>query len=196
MANTATAIEWTDTTRNPVVFGVGSGTIRGTAQALPTPTLPLTGPWVSKERLMSILSKKPRVGQSGPDNPNWRGGRVIDPRGYVLVRKPDHARVDVRGYVYEHILVAENMLGRPILPTERVHHADENKSNNDPNNLIVTANDTEHFVYHRKRTDKRLPSEANSIISCACGCGREFPRYGSSHRPRRFVSGHNGRRAS
>lgn len=140
---------------------------------------------------MPIVSRSRRSGQSGPRNPNWKGGRTVDPRGYVLIKRPDHPRADVRGYVYEHILVAEQMLGRPILSTEEVHHRDGNKSNNDPSNLLVTANRADHFQYHRKRTDLRNPGEENPIISCACGCGATFPKYDGWGRPRKYVSGHN-----
>jgi len=137
-----------------------------------------------------------RKDKTGERNPNWRGGRVVDPRGYVLLRMPDHPRADVRGYVYEHVVVAERKLGRAILPTEEVHHRDENKSNNNPDNLIVTHSKSDHLMrYHRKRDDLQPPGAENPIIECACGCGTTFPKYDTSRRPRRFVSGHNGRKA-
>lgn len=52
---------------------------------------------------------------SGPDNPNWKGGRSIASNGYVLLRMPGHHLADVRGYVYEHRLVAEQKLGRRLV---------------------------------------------------------------------------------
>ena len=42
--------------------------------------------------------------------------------------------------VYEHVLVAENLLGRRLLEGEVVHHLDENRSNNSPDNLLVMGN--------------------------------------------------------
>lgn len=31
------------------------------------------------------------------------------------------------------------------------------------------------------------------MIKCACGCGREFPELDNRNRPRKFISGHNGK---
>ena len=40
-------------------------------------------------------------------------------------------------YVFEHILVAEEKYGRPILNTEHVHHLNGIKNDNEPENLVV-----------------------------------------------------------
>lgn len=42
-----------------------------------------------------------------------------------------------RGGRHEHRAVAEEMLGRPLAPTEIVAHQDRRKANNDPANLRV-----------------------------------------------------------
>jgi hypothetical protein len=126
------------------------------------------------------------------NNHNWKGGRVIDPRGYVLLRMPEHPRADVRGYVYEHIVIAEQTLGRPILPSEVVHHQDENKGNNSPDNLIVMASSFAHHVQHRQHpSGRQLPGEPNTFMACACGCGDLFTKFDAGGRPRQFISGHN-----
>lgn len=129
----------------------------------------------------------------GKDNPNWKGGRTVDPRGYVLLRVGvDHHLSDVRGYAYEHRIIAEQMIGRRLLPDEEVHHDDENKSNNSPDNLIVAGNSHEHMVFHRSPGSKlRMPGEDNPLISCACGCAAQFMKYDGLGRPRNFISGHN-----
>lgn len=130
--------------------------------------------------------------QTREKNPNWQGGRVIASNGYVLVKVgTDHHLADVRGYAYEHRLVAEKKIGRRLAPGEIVHHKDENKQNNEPDNLEVVAGIAEHFVHHRKRDDLQLPGEPNPDIACACGCGTTFPKYDPCGRPRQFVTGHN-----
>ena len=128
----------------------------------------------------------------GEKNPNWKGGRSIASNGYVLVKRRDHPAADTCGYVYEHRLVAEETLGRPLLPGEIVHHRNGVKSDNQPENLEVVASIAHHRAEHRTTTKrKREPGEPNLRIACACGCGETLKQFDSSGRSRRFVTGHN-----
>lgn len=129
----------------------------------------------------------------GSKNGFWKGGRSVASNGYVLVRVGvDHRLADVRGYAYEHRVVAERKLGRALRRGEVVHHIDGNKQNNEPDNLEVLASSAHHRAKHRKSGARlRLPDEPNPRVLCACGCGSRFRAYDQWGRPRMYVSGHN-----
>ena len=50
---------------------------------------------------------------------------------------------------HTHRVVAEEKLGRALLPGEVVHHKDTNRLNNDPDNLRVFPSQKEHARWHK-----------------------------------------------
>lgn len=129
----------------------------------------------------------------GSKNGMWKGGRSVASNGYVLIRVGiDHHLADVRGYAYEHRLVAEQKLGRWLRPGEIAHHKNEVKTDNRPSNIEVKSSIAAHRAEHRT-VDRGLRefNASNPMVSCACGCGAKFLKYDQGNRPRRFVSGHN-----
>lgn len=61
---------------------------------------------------------------------------------------PEHERAFDNGCVYEHILVAEKMLGRKLKKEECVHHKDKDRTNNLESNLMVFKTSSDHAAYH------------------------------------------------
>lgn len=51
---------------------------------------------------------------------------------------------------HTHRIVAEQILGRPLLPGEVVHHIDGDKRNNDPSNIQVFSSQAEHARHHKQ----------------------------------------------
>lgn len=57
--------------------------------------------------------------------------------------------------VLEHRIVAEQKLGRPLKTGEVVHHINENKRDNRPENLMVFKSQAEHAAWHSGHREGR-----------------------------------------
>ena len=83
---------------------------------------------------------------------SWKGGKVKNNHGYVkILLAPKHPRADSSGYVLEHILVVEKRIGRFLANAERVHHDNENKSDNSDSNLVLCENTKHHRLLHQQK---------------------------------------------
>jgi hypothetical protein len=116
----------------------------------------------------------------------------VDTNGYVLTYAPKHHRAiqsgSFKGYVYEHILIAEKMLGRELYPDEVVHHLDGIKTNNNPYNLLVLLRSQHTKLHHWMRkhwiiskpsifTETKRCVVCNAVLSdtdkyCSVECSR------------------------
>ena len=63
------------------------------------------------------------------------GTGALDAKGYVIVGAKGHPNADRFGKIREHRLIMAQMLGRPLLKTEQVHHINGVRSDNRPENL-------------------------------------------------------------
>ncbi|MCM3130977.1 MULTISPECIES: HNH endonuclease [unclassified Paenibacillus] len=121
----------------------------------------------SEKSLKSISEARKRIPRE--KHPSWKGGRRITSNGYIEIRMPEHHRARGNGYVFEHIIVAEKILGRKLAPWENVHHKDRNKENNHPDNLEVLSA-SEHTKKHSADKPK-----TGSYLNCVV-CGSTFYR--------------------
>lgn len=91
--------------------------------------------------------KTQRTGpRSGEGHPNWRGGRIVDKSGYVLVYAPESPLSRKNGYALEHRLVMSAILGRWLTPKEVVHHKNKDKSDNRIQNLRLFGTNGMHLA--------------------------------------------------
>ena len=82
--------------------------------------------------------------------PSYKGGHTILHGGYVWEFCPGHRLQNAWGFVAQHRLIGESLVGRPLERHEVVHHKDECRTNNDPSNLQVMTQ-TEHRSHHGRR---------------------------------------------
>jgi len=117
----------------------------------------------------------PNEGERGPNpklqgenNPAWKGGKYKEPeKGYVMIRRPDHHRARQNGYVLQHILVAEKMLGRKLKDNEEVHHINGERDDNRPENLKVYDSHKDHWMteHYEDVADARDAANSNKDLS-------------------------------
>lgn len=114
------------------------------------------------------------------------GHKRMTTKGYYIYYMPDHHLANSSGTVYEHMLVAEEVLGRPLNKGEFVHHKDRDKTNNSPDNIMVFKTNSDHTAFHNgakiekvgdvyiahKRSTTTEDGKRISIDKCPM-CGKE-----------------------
>ena len=94
---------------------------------------------------MSLIRKGKQVSFK---NPNWKGGRIVNGKGYIQIYSPNHPYRINGKYVLEHRLVMEKKIGRYLKPDEVIHHKNHDKGDNHIENLILFKNEAEHAKFH------------------------------------------------
>lgn len=93
----------------------------------------------------------------GERNPAWKGGRMIDSDGYVLLRS--HPR-----RISEHRMLMERELGRPLTSLEVVDHVDGLTLHNVPSNLRLFGTNGEHLSATITGTDRNWSTSGKRNI--------------------------------
>lgn len=89
-----------------------------------------------------------RIAKRGKEHHAWQGGKTRHSSGYILVKKHEHPLANIHGYVFEHHLVMEQKIGRPLTREEVVHHINGFKDDNRPSNLLLLPNTGAHTRLH------------------------------------------------
>ena len=98
---------------------------------------------------------------SGRKSLRPNGGCLRDD-GYVTVTRQRVTKL-------EHVMVAERALGKPLPITARVHHVDENRSNNEPSNLVICPSEAYHKLLHQRMRAMAACGNPNWRICTFCG---------------------------
>lgn len=93
--------------------------------------------------------------------------------GYVVVYDPTNPAAMQnacwKGYVYEHVKVAQKFMGRQLRSEEIVHHLDGDRANNNPKNLLVIER-SQHVKLH-EWLDVGAPFGENQLAN-RVNCGK------------------------
>lgn len=91
---------------------------------------------------------------------------------YRIVQLPmdDPRRTDSRTTIGEHVLIAERALGKRLPKGAQVHHFNEDRSDNRPQNLVICEGRTYHALLHTRARILRAGGDPDIHVWCGGGC--------------------------
>ena len=115
----------------------------------------------------------------------WKGGRIINFQGYVMIYKPNHPHALTETYALEHRLVMEKHLGRYLKHNEEVHHKNGNRQDNRLKNLCLHTKSS-HMKLHNGdgKWGMHSPKRKKKKLECK----KCFKIFISSHPRKKFCS--------
>ena len=113
-----------------------------------------------QERVTAMDLRK----RAGEDHPLWKGGRGVTGCGYIRVNDGPNNRK------FEHHMIIERVLGKPIPKGAIPHHVDGDKTNNKNSNLVLCNDRGYHNLIHR-RINAYMACGHYDWLKCSC-CGK------------------------
>jgi hypothetical protein len=93
----------------------------------------------------------------GAANPAWKGGATYfrkhgnyKPIKYIRCPSAFSSMARKDGYVMEHRLIVAQLLGRPLLRSEVVHHDNHDPQDNHTTNLALFRSNRDHKLYEAR----------------------------------------------
>lgn len=118
-------------------------------------TPPLNGKTGRPQRYLLGHNRRGKHGASGEANGSWKGGSFIDKDGYRRIWTG-------KGYVAEQRLIVERIMGKPLPKRAHVHHVNEDKLDNRPENFVVCQDVGYHQHLHARLRRLRAFGDPNA----------------------------------
>jgi len=129
-----------------------------------------------KERWVKLFKGKPRNirchscvskdRQQGSNNSKWKGGRVKDSKGYILIwANPTNTyyKMHAHSYILEHRLVMAQHLGRCLKSWEIVHHINHIRDDNRIENLKLHTMSDHQAITILEMENKKLEARIKKL---------------------------------
>lgn len=87
---------------------------------------------------------------------------TITAKGYLMIQDGGKQR-------FEHVVIAERALGHPLPPGAVVHHVNENRRDNRPENLVICPDNTYHKIIHERMKALAACGDPNKRRCFVCG---------------------------
>jgi len=101
---------------------------------------------------------------------SWKGGTYNNSQGYIYILQEDHprAKASAGNYVPRSHLVVETIMEKYLPSKAVVHHVDENRKNDSPNNLVACENRAYHNLLHKRQRALETCGHANWLKCKFC----------------------------